>query len=337
MKKTKVAINGFGRIGRCVAKVLMEEFADRAEIVAVNDLTDAATLAHLFTYDSFFGVYPSRMTAKDDHTLLIENKEIRMYSEKDPSALPWKDLEIDVVLECTGIFTDALSSGAHIRAGARKVVLSAPAKDDTPMFIMGVNEDAYQPHMSIVSNASCTTNCLAPIVHVLHKEFGIEKGLMNTVHSYTQDQRLQDAPHKDLRRARNAQMSIVPTTTGAAKSVAKVIPDLAGKIDGFSLRVPTPDVSIVDFTCTLKAPISSVAEVHNAFQRYIDAGHQDIIKLSDEPLVSVDFKKDSHSSIIDTPSTMLLEGNMLKILAWYDNEWGYSCRLADLAMHISKE
>lgn len=337
MSKTKIAINGFGRIGRCVAKVLMETYKDTAEIVAVNDLTDAATLAHLFTYDSFFGVYPEKMTANDAKTLSIAGKDIAMYSEKDPSKLPWKDLGIDIVLECTGIFTDSTSSNGHIQAGAKKVILSAPAKDDTPMFILGVNEEKYTSDMTIISNASCTTNCLAPIVHVLHEAFGIEKGLMNTVHSYTQDQRLQDAPHSDLRRARNAQMSIVPTTTGAAKSVAKVIPSLKGKIDGFSLRVPTPDVSIVDFTCTLSTPVSSVDEIHAAFEKYVRNGHENIMKLSSEPLVSVDFKRDSHSCIVDLPSTMLLEGNMLKVLAWYDNEWGYSSRLADLAMFIAEK
>lgn len=336
MKKLRVAINGFGRIGRCVAKVLLEEYANTAEIIAVNDLTDAKTLAHLFTYDSFFGVYPQKMSAENANTLQIGEYTIAMLSEADPSKLPWNEYEIDVVLECTGRFTDTPSSMAHITAGARKVILSASAKDDTPMFILGVNEQDYSPEMNIVSNASCTTNCLAPIVHVLHEEFGVERGLMNTVHSYTQDQRLQDAPHKDLRRARNAQMSIVPTTTGAATSVGKIIPSLQGKIDGFSLRVPTPDVSIVDFTCTLSKHVNSIDEVHSALQRYIDHGHSHIMKLSSEPLVSIDFKRDSHSCIIDTPSTMLLEGNMLKILAWYDNEWGYASRLADLAIYTAK-
>lgn len=335
MKKTRIAINGFGRIGRCVAKILMEQYADSAEIVAVNDLTDAPTLAHLFTYDSFFGVYPEKMTATSATMLHVGGKDIAMFSEKDPAKLPWKDLNVDIVLECTGIFTDSASSKAHITAGAKKVILSAPAKDDTPMFILGVNEEKYTPDMDIISNASCTTNCLAPIVHVLHKAFGIEKGLMNTVHSYTQDQRLQDAPHKDLRRARNAQMSIVPTTTGAAKSVTKIIPELVGKIDGFSLRVPTPDVSIVDFTCTLQKSVGSVDEIHAAFNAYVKAGHEKIMKLTDEPLVSVDYKRDSHSCIVDLPCTMLLEGNMVKVLAWYDNEWGYSSRLADLAIFVA--
>ena len=332
--RLRIAINGFGRIGRNVAKCLLEKYSEEMELVGVNDLTDAQTLAHLFTYDSFFGTYEGTVT-HDETSLTIDGQKIPVSAEKDPAALPWKKLGVDVVLECTGFFLTQEDAQKHITAGARKVVFSAPAKDETPTFVLGVNADAYAGE-PVVSNASCTTNCLAPLVHVLHEAYGVESGLMNTTHSFTQDQRLQDAPHKDLRRARSATVSIIPTTTGAAKTVAKVIPALKGKLDGLSFRVPTQDVSIIDFTCILKKAPASAEEVNELFRKKAASSHKGIIAVSDLPLVSVDFKKNEHSSILDSELTMLM-GNQLKVVAWYDNEWGYSMRLADMCVLVGKK
>lgn len=330
--KLRIAINGFGRIGRSVAKCLAEKYGDSAELVAVNDLTDAKTLAHLMQYDSFFGTYDKKVTADGDN-LLIDGVRVPVLSQKDPALLPWKDLAVDVVLECTGFFRTAELARKHIEAGAKKVVLSAPAKDETPTYVLGVNEQEYHGE-DIISNASCTTNALAPLAKILHEAYGIESALMSTTHSYTQDQRLQDAPHKDLRRARSAAVSIIPTTTGAAKAVEKVIPALAGKLGGHSFRVPTQDVSLIDFTCLLKNPPSSSEDVLELF-RVQAKNMPEILSINTLPLVSVDFKKDSHSAILDAELTMLI-GKQLKIVAWYDNEWGYSMRLADMCVLVGQ-
>lgn len=334
MSKIRIAINGFGRIGRNVAKCLLETYPNDMEIVGINDLTDAATLAHLFQYDSFFGTFEGTM-AHDETSLTINGTKIPVFAQKDPAGLPWKDLNVDVVLECTGLFLTKEDAQKHIDGGAAKVVLSAPAKDDTPTYVLGVNADAYAGE-SIVSNASCTTNCLAPLAHILQNAYGIQSGLMNTTHSFTQDQRLQDSPHKDLRRARSATASIIPTTTGAARTVAKVIPTLKGKLDGHSFRVPTQDVSVIDFTCQLEKAPASAEEVNALFTEAAEGLLKGVIAVSTLPLVSVDFKKNPHSAIVDTELTMLV-GNQLKVIAWYDNEWGYSMRLADMGMLVTKK
>ncbi|MFN7160203.1 MAG: type I glyceraldehyde-3-phosphate dehydrogenase [Candidatus Gracilibacteria bacterium] len=331
----KVAINGFGRIGRNAAKIILDKYKDTLELVAINDLTDSATLAHLFKYDSLYGIYPQEVTSTDK-TITIGTQIVHVSAEKDPAVLPWKTLGVDIVLECTGVFTDMKGCEAHIKAGAKKVVLSAPAKDSMPTFVLGVNEKEYKAEMNIISNASCTTNSLAPVAKVLHDAYGIEAGLLTTVHSFTQDQRLHDAPHKDLRRARAATESIIPTTTGAAKSVAAVIPDLEGKLDGISLRVPTPVVSLSDFTCTVKNPPKDVTEINTLLTKYANTTMSGIMAVSDLPLVSMDFRKNENSTIIDLPSTFFMPPNLIKVITWYDNEWGYSNRLVDLAYYISK-
>jgi glyceraldehyde 3-phosphate dehydrogenase len=329
----RVGINGFGRIGRQSLKALIERAPD-VEVVAVNDLVDAEMNALLFKHDSTYGQYAGSVEA-GDRSIIIDGREIRILAEKDPAALPWGDLGVDIVLESTGIFTDATKARAHIDAGAQKVIISAPAKNEDITIVLGVNEERYDPSAHhIVSNASCTTNCLAPAAKVVHDLLGIEKGLMNTIHSYTNDQRILDVAHKDPRRARSAGQNIIPTTTGAAKALALVIPDLKGRFDGFSLRVPTPTVSVVDFTATVRRD-TSVEEINDAF-RAAEAGPlSGILGVSDEPLVSMDFKGDSRSSIVDAESTMVLGGNMVKVIAWYDNEWGYSCRVADLIAYVA--
>ena len=332
----RIAINGFGRIGRNVAKVILEKYKGSMELVAINDLTDTTTLAHLFRYDSLYGIYDGVVTHEVD-SLTMDGQIVRVTSEKDPKMLPWRELSVDVVLECTGVFTDMLSCEAHILAGAKKVILSAPAKDAMPTFVLGVNEESYKAEMNIVSNASCTTNSLAPIAKILEDAYGIEAGILTTIHSYTQDQRLHDAPHKDLRRSRAATESIIPTTTGAAKAVALVIPSLQGKLDGISVRVPTPVVSLTDFTCTLKHPPESLEDIKDLFTSYAEADIQGILAVSEEPLVSMDYKKNAHSTIIDLPSLFYIKPGMLKVISWYDNEWGYSSRLADLAHYISQK
>jgi glyceraldehyde 3-phosphate dehydrogenase len=324
----RVGINGFGRIGRQSLKALIER-TPVIEVVAVNDLIDTSLNALLFKHDSTYGAYPGTVDHTDD-ALIIDGREIKVLKEKDPAALPWGDLGVDIVLESTGIFTDASKARAHIDAGAKKVIISAPAKGEDITIVLGVNEDKYDPAVhDVISNASCTTNCLAPAAKVVHDLLTIERGLMNTIHSYTNDQRILDVAHKDPRRARSAGQNIIPTTTGAAKALALVIPDLKGKFDGFSLRVPTPTVSVVDFTADVSRP-TSVEELNEAFRTAAHGPMKGILGVSDEPLVSMDFKGDSRSSIVDADSTMVLDGTMVKVISWYDNEWGYSCRVADL-------
>jgi len=324
----RVGINGFGRIGRQSLKALIERTPD-VEVVAVNDLVDAEMNALLFKHDSTYGAYPGKVEAKGD-SLVIDGRTIRILAEKDPANLPWGDLGVDIVLESTGIFTDAAKAHAHIDAGAKKVIISAPAKGEDITIVLGVNEDRYDPASHhIISNASCTTNCLAPAAKVVHDLLTIQRGLMNTIHSYTNDQRILDVAHKDPRRARSAGLNIIPTSTGAAKALALVIPDLKGKFDGFSLRVPTPTVSVVDFTAEVSRP-TTVEELNDAFRKAAAGPMDGILGVSDEPLVSTDFRGDSRSSIIDAESTMVIGGTMVKIISWYDNEWGYSCRVADL-------
>ena len=324
----RVGINGFGRIGRQSLKAILER-APSVEVVAVNDLVETSMNALLFKHDSTYGAYPGTVDHTDD-ALIIDGREIRVLKERDPATLPWGDLGVDIVLESTGIFTDAEKARAHITAGAKKVIISAPAKGEDITIVLGVNDDRYDPASHhIISNASCTTNCLAPAAKVVHDLVGIERGLMNTIHSYTNDQRILDVAHKDPRRARAAGQNIIPTSTGAAKALALVIPDLKGRFDGFSLRVPTPTVSVVDFTATVKRE-TSVEELNAAFRNAATGPLAGILGVSDEPLVSSDFRGDSRSSIIDSASTMVLGGNFVKVIAWYDNEWGYSCRCADL-------
>jgi glyceraldehyde 3-phosphate dehydrogenase len=329
----RVGINGFGRIGRQSLKAILERAPD-VEVVAVNDLVDTKLNALLFKHDSTYGAYPGNVDHTDD-SLIIDGREIKVLKEKDPAALPWGDLGVEIVLESTGLFTDAEKARAHIQGGARKVIISAPAKGEDITIVLGVNDEMYDPSKHhVISNASCTTNCLAPAAKVVHDALGIERGLMNTIHSYTNDQRILDVAHKDPRRARAAGQNIIPTTTGAAKALALVIPDLKGKFDGFSLRVPTPTVSVVDFTADVSRP-TSVDELNDAFRSAEAGPMKGILGVSDEPLVSSDFRGDSRSSIIDSASTMVLGGTMVKVISWYDNEWGYSCRCADLIAMVA--
>jgi glyceraldehyde 3-phosphate dehydrogenase len=328
----RVGINGFGRIGRQSLKALIERAPD-TEVVAVNDLAETSMNALLFKRDSTYGAYPGTVEHTDD-ALIVDGRQIRVLKEKDPAALPWADLGVEIVLESTGVFTDATKARAHIEAGAKKVIISAPAKNEDVTIVLGVNDAAYDPAVHhIISNASCTTNCLAPAAKVVHDLVGIERGLMNTIHSYTNDQRILDVIHKDPRRARSAGQNIIPTTTGAAKALALVIPDLKGRFDGFSLRVPTPTVSVVDFTADVRRE-TTVEELNAAFREAADGPMKGILGVSDEPLVSSDFRGDSRSSIIDSASTMVIGGSMVKVIAWYDNEWGYSCRVADLIRFV---
>lgn len=331
----KVAINGFGRVGRQVLKAILQKYPE-IEVVAINDITDAKTNAHLFKYDSNYGRYPGSVTAKENE-IVIDGRSIKVLAEKDPSKLPWKDLGVVMVIESTGIFTEKAKAQAHIDAGARKVIISAPAKGEDITIVMGVNENMYDPQKHhVLSNASCTTNCLAPAAKVVHDNFSIQKGLMTTIHSYTNDQRILDLPHKDLRRARSAALNIIPTTTGAAKAVALVIPELKGKFDGYSVRVPTPTVSLVDFVCTVEKS-TTLDELNAAFKKAAEGEMKGILAYCDEPLVSLDFKEDSHSSIIDALSNKVIDGNLLKVVAWYDNEWGYSVRVADLVHFMARK
>lgn len=323
----KIAINGFGRIGRPSLKIAFEK--EGIEVAAINDLTDIKTAVHLLKYDSSFGRYDHEVIADEKNSeIIIDGTRIKYLSEKDPEKLPWGELGVDVVLECTGVFETKEDAGKHIKAGTKKVVLSAPAKDDTPVYLLGVNEKEYQGE-DVISNGSCTTNCLAPMIKVLDENFGVEKGFMTTTHSYTNDQRVLDLPHNDLRRARAAALSIIPTTTGAAKTVGKVLKQLSGKLDGIALRVPTPVVSITDFVCTLKKEASK-EEIIKAFK---DSA-SNILGVTEEPLVSMDFKGDPHSTIVDLPLTMA-QGNLAKVVGWYDNEWGYSNRLVEMAEYVS--
>ena len=331
---TRVGINGFGRIGRQSLKAIIERSPD-LEVVAVNDLVPVETNALLFKHDSTYGAFDGEVSHTAD-AIVVNGREIKVVQEKDPAALPWKRLGIDIVIESTGRFTEAEKAKAHLDAGAKKVIISAPAKGEDVTIVLGVNEGSYDPgRHHIVSNASCTTNCLAPAAKVVHDGWVIRRGLMNTIHSYTNDQNVLDVAHKDPRRARSAGQNIIPTTTGAAKALALVIPDLKGKFDGFSLRVPTPTVSVVDFTAELERP-ATAEELNAAFRKAADGPLRGILGVSDEPLVSMDFKGDARSSIIDGASTMSLGGNFVKVIAWYDNEWGYSCRVADLARHIAE-
>jgi glyceraldehyde 3-phosphate dehydrogenase len=329
----KVGINGFGRIGRNVLRAVLERDSD-IEVIAVNDITNAATLAHLFKHDSLFGRYPGTVSADTDG-MIVDGKLIKVLSERDPQRLPWAELGVTIVIESTGLFTDAEKARAHLDAGAAKVIISAPATNEDITVCMGVNDTAYNPaEHHIISNASCTTNCLAPVAKVLQETFGIETGFMTTVHAYTSDQVLLDAPHKDLRRARAAALSIIPTTTGAAKAVSLVLPELKGKFHGISLRVPVADVSLVDLTATLTKS-ATVDDINAEMREASDGSLRGILAVSDEPLVSMDFKGDSHSSIFDALSTMTLGDRTVKVLAWYDNEWGYSCRTVDLTQHVA--
>ena len=328
----RVAINGYGRIGRCFHRAILGD--DEIEIVAINDLTDAKTLGHLLKYDSVHGKFPGTVEVSEDK-LVINGKEITVYAEKDPANLPWKELNVDIVLEATGRFRDREGAGKHLEAGAKRVVISAPAKEPDATFVFGVNHKDYDPDKHfIVSNASCTTNCLAPVAKVLLEKFGIEKGFLTTVHSYTADQRLLDAPHKDLRRARAAAVSMVPTTTGAAKAVGLVIPELKGKFNGISIRVPTPDVSLIDFVCVVGKEVT-VDEVNSALKEAAEGELKGVLGYTEEELVSVDYIGNRLSSIVDAKSTDVIGGNLVKIISWYDNEFGYSARLGDLIKYMA--
>ncbi len=330
----KVGINGFGRIGRNVFRSVLEHGIKDVEFAAVNDLTDAKTLAHLLKYDSNFGALPYDVSVEGD-SIVVDGKKLKVLAEKDPASLPWKELGVEVVVESTGIFRDAEKAGKHITAGAKKVIISAPAKGDMATFVLGVNEDKYDPSRdNIVSNASCTTNCIAPVVKVVMDNFGVKRGLMTTIHSYTNDQNILDLPHKDLRRARAAALSMIPTTTGAAKAVGLVIPELKGKLDGLAIRVPTPTVSIVDVVMQLDKEVTK-DDVNKALKDAASGKLKGILGVSDEPLVSIDYKKCPLSSIVDAEQTFCM-GDMVKILSWYDNEWGYSCRVVDLIKYMAK-
>lgn len=330
----KVAINGFGRIGRNILRSALDE--KKLEILAINDLTDAKTLAHLLKYDSVHGQLNASVNAKENF-LVVNDKEIKILSERDPANLPWKDMGVDLVVESTGLFVDKANASKHLTAGAKKVIISAPAKEPDITIVLGVNEGKYDPAKHhIISNASCTTNCLAPIARVLLENFGIKKGLMTTIHSYTNDQRILDLPHKDLRRARSAAVSMIPTTTGAAKAVSLVLPELKGKMDGMAIRVPTPNVSLIDLVVEVEKNTTS-EEVNKVLKSAAAGELKNILQYSEEPLVSIDFNGNPHSSIVDALSTTVIEGNMVKVLSWYDNEWGYSCRVRDLAMFIAEK
>jgi glyceraldehyde 3-phosphate dehydrogenase len=329
----KVGINGFGRIGRNVYRAAREHNSS-LEFVAVNDLTDAATLAHLLKYDSILGRFPGQVSVDGDQ-ITVDGDRLTVLGERDPQRLPWGDLGVDIVIESTGFFTDATRARSHIDAGARKVIISAPATNEDITVCMGVNHTAYNPaEHQVISNASCTTNCLAPVAKVLNSSFGIEVGLMTTVHAYTTDQVILDAPHRDLRRARAAGLSIIPTSTGAAKAMSLVMPELKGKLNGISLRVPVSDVSLVDLTAQLAKSVTA-EEINAELRGAANGSLSGILAVSDEPLVSIDVLHDSHSSTVDALSTMVIGDRTVKVLAWYDNEWGYSCRVVDLAEHIA--
>ncbi|WP_102399895.1 type I glyceraldehyde-3-phosphate dehydrogenase [Haloimpatiens massiliensis] len=330
----KVAINGFGRIGRNVFKALVKNYSNELEVIAINDLTDPATLAHLLKYDALYGKFNGTVEAKEG-AIVVNGKEIKIYAERDPKNLPWGEIGAEIVIESTGLFTSKEKAALHLEAGAKKVLISAPAKEEDITIVMGVNEEEYDAkNHNIISNASCTTNCLAPFAKVLDKEFGIVEGLMTTVHSYTNDQKILDAPHKDLRRARAAAEAMIPTTTGAAKAVAKVLPQLKGKLNGMAVRVPTPTVSMVDLVVTL-GKTATVEEINNAFKKASENELKGILGYSEEPLVSIDYRGDERSSIVDGLSTMVMGDKMVKIISWYDNEYGYSNRLADLTKYVA--
>ncbi|HHV18409.1 MAG TPA: type I glyceraldehyde-3-phosphate dehydrogenase [Thermoanaerobacterales bacterium] len=330
----KIGINGFGRIGRNALKAAFSKHPE-IDVVAINDLYDTKTLAHLLKYDSVFGTFDAKVEARES-SLIVNGKEIKIFAERDLTKIPWGDLGVEVVVESTGVFTAKDKAEGHIKdGGAKKVIISAPAKGEDITIVMGVNEKKYNPdEHHVISNASCTTNCLAPVAKVLMDSFGIDKGLMNTIHSYTNDQRILDLPHKDLRRARAAALNIIPTTTGAAKAVALVIPELEGKLNGFALRVPTPTVSIVDLTCQLSKS-ATVEQINEALREAAEGKMKGVLGYTEEPLVSMDFKGCELSSIVDGLSTMVIEDDMVKVVAWYDNEWGYSNRVMDLVKYIA--
>jgi len=334
--KTRVAINGFGRIGRQVFKRIDEEYPD-LEVVAINDLTDTKTLAHLLKYDSVYGQYRKNIEAKEK-SILVGNKEIEILAEKEPEKLPWEKMKVDIVLECTGLFADKEGAEKHIKAGAKKIIISAPAKEkDLPGFVLGVNSEKYDSKaMDIVDMGSCTTNCLAPIAKVLNDNFKIVKGFMTTIHSYTNDQKILDLPHKDLRRARAAGLNMIPTSTGAARAIGKMIPEIDGKLDGIAIRVPTPTVSVLDLVVEVEKNTTK-EEVNDVFRKAAKSkSFEGILRVEEQPLVSMDFKEDSYSAIVDAEETMVKD-NMIKIIGWYDNEWGYACRLAQFAEFIAKK
>jgi len=332
--KAKIGINGFGRIGRLTLRTINQYHGGELEVAAINDLTDTKTNAHLLKWDSTYGPYAGTVEATEG-SIIVDNKEIRVLSERNPGNIPWQDYGVDIVIESTGLFTDGSKAVAHRQGGAKKVLISAPARNEDITVVLGVNEDQYVPSQhNVISNASCTTNCIAPVVKVLHQSFGVNKGLMTTIHAYTNDQRLQDMFHSDLRRARAAAQNIVPTTTGAAKAVTQVIPELKGRLHGLAFRVPVATVSIVDFVADLNHEVT-VEQVTRAFQAAAEGPLTGILEYCQEPLVSMDFKGNPASSIVDALGTMVIGGNMVKVLAWYDNEWGYSCRLADLAAYVA--
>ena len=332
----KIGINGFGRVGRLALRAANQYHRGELEVVAINDLTDTKTNAHLLKWDSSYGQYPGEVKAAGN-SILVDGKEIKVLAERDPANIKWQELGIQIVIESTGLFTDATKASAHLKGGAKKVLISAPATNEDITVVLGVNEDKYDPQKhNIISNASCTTNCLAPVAKVLQQNFGIVKGLMTTIHSYTNDQRILDQQHKDLRRARSAALSLIPTSTGAAKAISLVLPELKGKMHGFAIRVPTPTVSLVDLTVDL-AKDATVEQVNAAMKAAAEGALKGILEYCEEELVSVDFKGNNASSIFDSKSTMSIGGNMVKVVSWYDNEWGYSCRLVDLAAFVAKK
>ena len=331
---TRVGINGFGRIGRLVARATMDRYPGKVEVAAVNDLTDAKTNAHLFKYDSNYGVYPGQVEANNDD-LVIDGRTIKVFSERDPAQIPWSEMGVDLVVESTGIFTDGEQAAGHLKGGASKVIISAPASNVDLTMVMGVNDDTYDPNQhTIVSNASCTTNCFAPMVKVLHDAFGIEHGLMSTIHSYTNDQAILDQRHSDLRRARTAAQNIIPTSTGAARAVGLVLPELNGRLHGIAFRVPTATGSVTDFVANLSSDVTP-EQINEAFLKASQNELQGILEYTEDPIVSSDIRGNSHSCIFDALSTMVMQDRMVKIMGWYDNEWGYSCRTADLCSFIT--
>ena len=333
---TRIGVNGFGRIGRLVTRATMERYPETLEVAAVNDLTDDKTNAHLFKYDTSYGVYPGSVAA-DNGDLRIDGRSIKVFSERDPAKIPWSEMGVDLVVESTGIFTDGEKAAGHLQGGASKVIISAPASNVDLTMVLGVNDGEYdQDKHNIVSNASCTTNCFAPMVKVLHEAFGIEHGLMSTIHSYTNDQAILDQRHSDLRRARAAAMNIIPTSTGAARAVGLVLPELNGKLHGIAFRVPTATGSVTDFVVNLNREVTA-AEVNQAFQAAAAGGLKGILEYTEDPIVSSDVRGNAHSCIFDALSTLVMAGNMVKVMGWYDNEWGYSCRTADLCSFMSKQ
>jgi glyceraldehyde 3-phosphate dehydrogenase len=330
---TRIGINGFGRVGRLTLRAVNQYHKGRLEVAAVNDLADAKINAHLLKWDSSYGPYPGEVKAADD-SIMVDGKKVKVLAERDPANIRWGEMGIDIVIESTGLFTDATKAAGHLKGGAKKVLISAPAKNEDITIVLGVNEEQYDPKKHhVISNASCTTNCVAPVVKVLHQSFGLSKGLMTTIHAYTNDQRLLDTFHKDPRRARSAAINIVPTTTGAARAVTQVIPELKGRLHGLAFRVPVATVSVVDLVVDLEKEVT-VEQVNRALEKAAAGELKGILEYCREELVSLDFRGNPASSIVDAPATMVIAGNMVKVLAWYDNEWGYSCRLADLAQYL---